>query len=170
MIKIRPENTTDINAIETLNHEAFGNEGNEIVKLITLMRDRNELLFSLVATKNAQIVGHVCASSVTVDGNDFCIAGIAPLAVSELHRHRGIGSMLMEEIIVQLRDSGCTAAVLLGSPHYYQRFGFKTASHFNLQNEYGANDAFMAMELRPDALKHLSGMVKYASSFAECGA
>ena len=76
----------------------------------------------------------------------------------------------MEKIIVQLRDEGCIAAVLLGNPNYYHRFGFQTASNYKLDNEYNATDAFMAMELQDCALENINGMIKYVSAFAECDA
>ena len=167
-IHIRRETNNDIDSIDHLNREAFG--GEDEPKLIQLIRERSELSVSLVAIEENTIVGHVCASPVTVNGNKQGIVGIGPLSVYESYRCRGIGGMLMEEIIVQLRDAGFVAAVLLGNPNYYPRFGFSSGASYNLQNEYRADDAFMAMELQPDALKNISGMVKYVSAFAECGA
>ncbi len=167
-IDIQLETNTDIDVIDQLNREAFDGEGEP--NLIKLLRNRNELLVSLVAAEDDTIVGHVCASPVSVDGTNHSIAGIGPLSVYELHRCRGIGGLLMEEVIEQLKTDGCIAAVLLGNPNYYPRFGFKPASQFDLQNEYGADDAFMAMELQPDALKNIGGMVQYVSAFAECDA
>jgi putative acetyltransferase len=76
----------------------------------------------------------------------------------------------MEQIILHLRANECIAAVLLGNPKYYPRFGFKTASEFGLHNEYGAVDTFMALELQPNALKNITGLVRYVSAFVECSA
>ena len=76
----------------------------------------------------------------------------------------------MEEIISELRATGITAAVLLGNPSYYPRFGFISGTQFDLQNEYGESDAFMAIELKEDALNNISGMVQYVAAFAECDA
>ncbi len=86
------------------------------------------------------------------------------------HRFRGIGGKLMEEVIAQLRNDGCVAAVLLRTPNYYPRFGFSSGADFGLQNEYGAGDPFMAMELQDGSLENISGMVNYLSAFAECNA
>ncbi len=167
-IAIRVEEENDFASIDQLNKEAFGGEGE--AKLVSLLRIRKELLISLVATKDDEIIGHVCASPVTVNGNDHSIAGIGPLSVYESHRCCGIGGMLMEEVIAQLRNDGCVAAALLGNPTYYPRFGFLSGASFNLQNEYGAGDPFMAMELQEGALNNISGMVMYVSAFAECDA
>ena len=167
-ISLRKERTDDIEAIDQLNREAFNSTDEP--KLVKLLRGRDELLVSLVAVGDAKIVGHVCASPVKVDGHDYSIAGIGPLAVNESHRKQGIGAMLMEETIKLLRDGGFIAAVVLGSPKYYPRFGFSPGAEFGLQNEYYAGDSFMVMELQPNSLDPVSGMARYVSAFAECGA
>lgn len=165
-ISLRKERTDDIEAIDQLLRDAFGCEGEP--KLVKLLRERDELVVSIVALLGEKIVGHVVASPVKIDGIVCSIAGIGPLAVYESHRTHGIGAMLMEQIITQLRNDGLFAAVLLGSPKYYPRFGFSPAADFGLQNEYGEGDAFMAMELQPNSLKNTIGMVQYVSAFREC--
>jgi putative acetyltransferase len=165
-IQIHHETQDNIDAIDLLNREAFGSEDEP--KLIKQLRERNELLISLVAMYGDSLVGYVCASRVFVEGTDYSIAGIGPLAVSESHRKQGIGAMLMKEVIEQLRTDGCIAAVLLGDPNYYPRFGFHTASQFKLDNEYNATDAFMAMELQPTSLDAISGVVQYSPAFSLC--
>ena len=57
--------------------------------------------------------------------------------------------------------------VVLGDPGYYGRFGFVPASSQGLQNEYGAEDAFMVRELAEDGLDGVSGLVRYAPAFAD---
>ena len=166
--KVVKETENDIDAIDQLTREVFGRE--DEAKLVSLLRERNQLLISLVAIKDGHIAGHVCASLVTANGNNCSIAGIGPLSVFASHRCRGIGGKLMEEVIVQLRNDGCVAAVLLRTPNYYPRFGFSSGADFGLQNEYGAGDPFMAMKLQDGSLENISGMVNYVSAFAECNA
>jgi predicted N-acetyltransferase YhbS len=50
-------------------------------------------------------------------------------------------------------------------PAYYQRFGFQPATLWQLENEYGAGDEFMAIELVPDSLHGISGFVRYGEEF-----
>ena len=59
--------------------------------------------------------------------------------------------------------------VVLGNPRFYSRFGFSPASDYGLGNEYGADEHFMAMELREGALAEVIGMVKYQPEFREAG-
>ena len=42
--------------------------------------------------------------------------------------------------------------VVLGHVAYYPRFGFRKASLFGLGNEYGVDEEFMVLELRPGTL------------------
>jgi len=64
---------------------------------------------------------------------------------------------------------GFTSIVVLGEPAYYGRFGFLPGSRFGLQNEYGAGDAFMAVELQGGILPQPAGMVRYSPEFAWVG-
>ncbi len=48
--------------------------------------------------------------------------------------------------------------VLFGNPDYYGKFGFRDARHFGITTSSGENfAAFMAMELKEEALKDVSG-------------
>ena len=58
------------------------------------------------------------------------------------------------EGLKQIETKGFNAVVLLGHAKYYPRFGFVPASQFMLRCEYDVpDDAFMAKELTPGALK-----------------
>jgi putative acetyltransferase len=56
--------------------------------------------------------------------------------------------------------------VVLGESSFYRRFGFRQASTLGLRNEYGAEEGFMVIELRPGALPQNGGLVKYSAEFA----
>jgi len=55
--------------------------------------------------------------------------------------------------------------VLLGHPEYYARFGFVKASDHRLDNEYGADDAFMVYTIKENAIPTGGGLVQYAAEF-----
>ena len=124
-------------------------------------------MISLVAEEGGRIVGHVAFSPMTVDGKEGGL-GLAPVAVASEYQGRGIGGRLIEEGIKRARESGTPFVVVLGHPEYYPRFGFQKASTFDLKNEYGADDAFMVLELRPGGLPK-GGLVKYCDEFAMFG-
>ena len=104
------------------------------------------------------------------DGAKFQEVGCEVTAIDlcESPRKQGIGTLLMEAVIQDVKDKGYVAAVLLGHPEYYPRFGFQTASNFNLGNEHGWSNAFMALELLPNSLAEISGTVQYSPAFAIC--
>jgi putative acetyltransferase len=62
------------------------------------------------------------------------------------------------------RERGLAAAVVLGDPAYYPRFGFSAAAAQNLRAPF-RGPAFMAMELLPGGLDGITGTVRYAAAF-----
>ena len=81
-----------------------------------------------------------------------------PVSVKpELHG-QGIGSLLIRHSLGRARMLGFRAALILGRPAFYARFGFVPASQFNITLQDGNSpDAFMALELAPGALSSLDG-------------
>ncbi len=165
-VEIRREKPEDIDGISRVVAKAFGR--NLEAGLVTLIRSREQSLLSLVATENGEIVGHVMVSPIEItpaQQGDF--GAVAPLSVLPRDQAKGIGSALMYAMIKQSRDLGFDALFLLGSPGYYPRFGF-SPSH--LDNEYGATDAFMQLELVQGCLETVKGKAVYVSAFGESGA
>lgn len=167
-IALRVEQPPDIAGIDAVHREAF--ESFAESRLVRLLRDRGELLVSLVAVDGPTIVGHVAASPVTIAAKSCSAIGIGPIAVREASRRQGIGASLMRAVVAEATARGLRLAVLLGSPSYYSRFGFEPAGPVGLENEYGAGDAFMVLELAKGASVGVQGLVRYASAFGECDA
>jgi len=162
-LEIRKERHDDIEEISQVVGAAFGSEVE--ASLVSLIRLREQSLLSLVAIQDEQIVGHVLVSPITITpSQEGKFGGLAPLSVDPRCQGKGIGSALMLAAIDECKGQGLNALFLLGSPNYYPRFGF-TPSH--LDNEYGASDAFMHLELRPDSIQSVRGLVKYVSAFNE---
>ena len=73
----------------------------------------------------------------------------------------------MREGLARCRAAGVDGVVVLGHAEYYPRFGFVPAAQFGLRCEYDVPaDVFMAIELNPDALGGVSGLVRYHEAFA----
>ena len=89
----------------------------------------------LVADEGGSIVGHVLAAVGDVDGGPMI--GIAPLSVRPERQGQGIGSALMQELLRRVEAAGWPVALLLGSPQYYSRFGFRPAAELGIT--YGAD-------------------------------
>lgn len=85
------------------------------------------------------------------------------------HQGEGIGSRLIREGLSACRSAGYDAAVVLGHPAYYQRFGFERAGKSGLANEYGVDDEFMVVSLR-GSLMGAQATVRYQPEFGDTGA
>lgn len=168
MIRIRSELPEDVEAIYSLNQEAF--EGTAEANLVNNLRTSNAMILSLVAIKNNEIVGHIAFSPVTIESDQATVnaVGLAPMAVSPEFQRSGIGSQLVEEGLNRIRTAGHDLVVVLGHPEYYPRFGFVPAKKYGIRWEQDApEEAFMIKELREGALKEVRGTVKFRPEFNE---
>ena len=168
-IVIRPEVPEDYDAIRLVNQQAFN--GMAEANLVELLRARGKAIVSLVALLEHQIVGHILFSPASIEPpcQGIQIAGLAPMAVLPRYQNRGIGTKLVDFGLQACRERHYDIVVVLGHPNFYLRFGFQRASALGIDNEYGADEAFMVMELRPDVLVQVSGLVRYALEFLEAG-
>lgn len=101
---------------------------------------------SFTALTDGEVVGHVTASQATVA--DDPVAAVGPIGVLPDHQGTGIGSALMDALLSAADAAGVPLIVLLGSPQYYGRFGFRPASELGVippEPEWG--DAFQARPL-----------------------
>jgi len=167
MIEIRAERPGDEAAIRHVNVLAFGAPAE--ARLVDQLRATHKVVVSLVAQRGDDIVGHILFSPVTIAQAPPSLraVGLAPMCVLPEYQHQGIGSRLVHEGLAACQAAGCDAVVVLGHVGFYPRFGFAKAGDADLENEYGATDAFMVRELRPGALANVGGLVKYSAEFAE---
>jgi len=170
MIEIRSEHAGDLDAVRRVHESAFAPSLAE-ARLVDMLRAAGRVRVALVALAAGQIVGHVLFSpvSVAVAPGGFRGVGLAPVGVLPAFQRKGVGSGLIRQGLDMCRSAGYDAVVVLGHPGYYPRFGFATAHNFQLENEYNAGEAFMAMELKAGALAGVSGLVKYAPEFRAAG-
>jgi putative acetyltransferase len=170
VIAIRPERPDDHPFVREVNERAFG--GPAEARLVDMLRAAGKAVVSLVAVDaGGRVVGHVMFSRVTVDGAPAGLraVGLAPMSVLPEVQNRGIGSRLVREGLAACKREGCDVVVVLGHAAYYPRFGFVRAKDHGLHDEYGAVEAFMAMELTQGVLGRVRGLVKYASELREAG-
>lgn len=165
--KVRGETPADHAAIAQITATAFNNTAE--VQLITQLRQHSNECLSLVAEQHAKLVGHIMFSPATLDNTaEIKLMALAPMAVSNVLQHQGIGSALVRAGLELCRQRGIDAVVVLGHAAYYPRFGFKPASRFNISGPWQVADgSFMLLELKPGALKGKSGQVQYHPAFAQ---
>jgi putative acetyltransferase len=158
---IRPETPADVAAIYEVNRLAFGQEAE--ARLVSALRDGGFARVSLVAEIDGQIVGHVMFSDLSIVTPDRTIAALAlaPMAVLPNLQGKGIGSQLVRQGLAVCQAHGHQIVIVLGHPHYYQRFGFSTELAKPLASPF-SGDAWMALELLPGSLKGVVGRVAYS--------
>ncbi len=125
-----------------------------------------------MAEINGQVVGHVLFTPVRLvadTGETINGTGLAPLAVHPEYQNQGIGSILCEAGVEEMRDSGVPFVVVLGHPAYYSRFGFEPATEcgFRCAYEDVPAEAFMIKIFQPQVLEGLSGAIYYRQEFDE---
>ena len=162
MYYCRPERTGDEAAIHELNAAAFPSPAE--AELVDALRAAGRLAISLVAADPDGVVGHIAFSPVTA--GEHAGLGLAPVAVREAHRRRGVAAMLVREGLAACETLRTPFVVVLGDPAYYGRFGFVRAADFGLGNEYGVHAEFMVLALRPGGLPPVGSLVRYAPEFA----
>jgi putative acetyltransferase len=126
---VRAENATDHDEIASVVSRAFGSP-NE-AQLVAAIRASSNYVpsWSLVATVERRVVGHVMVSYVILrDGaSEHCVPSLSPLSVDPDHQARGIGSAMVRAVAAVVDAAGEPLIVLEGSPWYYSRFGFEYA-------------------------------------------
>jgi putative acetyltransferase len=161
--RIRAETPADIASVRAVNLAAF--PGPEEADLVDRLRADGDVVVSLVATAGGAAVGHVLFSRLPIETAGGIVAGaaLAPVAVLPERQRQGIGGALVREGLRRCRAAGIAAAVVLGHPGYYPRFGFSAAAAHRLRAPF-SGEAFMALALAPGALD-APGTLRYARAF-----
>ena len=169
ILKIRHSTESDRIAISGIHTSAFGQEqGQEIVELVNalLVDDTAKPLLSLVAEKDARLVGHILFTVARLQPGDqeVPVRILAPLAVSSDFQGEGIGGVLIREGLKQLAESGVDLVFVLGHPGYYPKFGFQTAGELGFEAPYPIPaehaDAWMVQELKAGVIDSNEGRVQ----------
>ncbi|MBN8608877.1 MAG: N-acetyltransferase [Caulobacterales bacterium] len=160
---IRPATRRDDPAIRQILRHAFG--GDDEANLVEHLRADGDALVELVSATDIALTGHILYSPLKIEraGEILSAAALAPVAVLPAFQRAGHGKALIEAGNAACADLGLSAIIVLGHPDYYPRFGFSAAAAESLQAPF-SGPAFMALELRPDALK-AGGRVHYAKAF-----
>jgi putative acetyltransferase len=166
MFEIRPERFGDAAAIHAVHCAAFPADAE--ARIVDRVRAAGRSRVSLVAAEEGAVIGHILFSPVSIVGPAGACEGLglAPVAVVPWRQRLGVGSALVIAGLAACQQQSCGFVVVLGHAEYYPRFGFMRASLRGLRNEYGADEAFMVLELRPGALPPGGGLVQYGPEFA----
>jgi predicted N-acetyltransferase YhbS len=173
-MNIRAENQVDYEVTESLIQEAFLNaefSNHKEYLLVHELRHSESFvpLLSLIAESDNQIVGHILFTKVKIEGiiTKESLA-LAPLSVLPKMQRRGIGTRLLKYGLQKAKEIGFESVIVLGHPEYYKKFGFMSASRWNIKCPFEVPDeVFMALELKENALNNAAGVVRYPDVFTE---
>jgi putative acetyltransferase len=164
--EIRAEKPGDVPAVREVNRLAFGRE--DEARVVDDLRSGAHARISLVASREDKIIGHVMFSALSIEteyGSVEALA-LAPVAVVPEAQGQGVGSALIQEGLRRCVGLGHSVVIVLGDPDYYSRFGFSSALARKLRSRY-SGEAFMALELTPQALNGVKGDVRYPPPFED---
>ncbi|MGU7773184.1 GNAT family N-acetyltransferase [Burkholderia sp. MR1-5-21] len=166
VVTLRDERAADAAAIARVIAAAFAGEpqgGRFEQRIVDALRADGCLSVSLVAERDARIVGHVAFSPVTIgDGSHAGWYGLAPLAVLPDCQRQSIGAGLVRTGLDALRRLGARGCVVLGEPAYYTRFGFGPAG--DIVFPQAPPEYLMALSF-DDSVPRPAGDVRYHASF-----
>jgi putative acetyltransferase len=143
VIEIRLERPEDRPRSIAIERQAFG--GSQEAAIVEAVRDL-EGSFALVADEEGGPLGHVQLSRAWI--GDEPVLALGPIGVVPARQGEGIGSALVRAALDTSRDRGEIAVILLGSPAFYPRFGFRAGSSFGLRNPFTGTqeDGFVVAE------------------------
>jgi putative acetyltransferase len=169
---VRPQEPNDYEAAKVVYAEAFKRPDHldlvppEVGLLAALWEAKDvidELSFTALA-ENSDVVGHVTASRATVGSHS--VVAVGPIGVLPDHQAKGIGSGLMSALLDAADAENVPLVVLLGSPQYYGRFGFRSAVELGVippEPKWGS--AFQARPLSAYT-PAIAGPFEYAPAFS----
>jgi len=167
---LRQESSTDFKAVFHLNRVAFGQDSE--ANLVNALRQNPPIFvpeLSIVATINDSVVGHILFTIISIKDPHEQLhesLALAPMAVIPAFQKMEIGGKLITKGLEVAKALGFKSVIVLGHEHYYPKFGFEPASKWNIKPPFDVpSNAFMAIELIHDGLKHISGTVIYPKEF-----
>jgi predicted N-acetyltransferase YhbS len=132
---VRPRHATEEEAVLTVVREAFaGPERDGELEAGVVARTwavgASPAGLDLVAVGGNAIVGHALGAIGQLGGRPAL--AVAPLCVAPTRQGEGIGSALMNDLLRRAEIAGWPLVLVLGSPGYYQRFGFEPSGPFGI--------------------------------------
>ncbi|MDG4972949.1 N-acetyltransferase [Lactococcus lactis] len=172
-MKIRTVEKDDFKEIDELIREAFtktdhgyGNES-ELVTKIRKVNGYNSYL-EVIALSNNKIIGHGLLSPVKIINKKEEFRGLvlAPLAVLPSSQGQKVGGKILLELEERARELGYSYISILGHASYYPKFGYIPASQYKIKAPFEVSDEnFMIKPLLENALKNVTGTIKYSDAF-----
>ena len=151
---IRLEEEKDYLKVENLVRDAFWNvyrPGAYEHYIVHNLRDDSSFIYDLayIIEKNDEIIGHINYSNGRLDlyrknryGVDIKVADgsekasvLGPISINSKYQSNGYGSKLIRHTLKLAEDMDIPFVFVIGDEDYYHRFGFESASEYNIYLE-----------------------------------
>ena len=137
---IRLEHEKDYLEVENLVRNSFWNiyrPGAYEHYIVHLLRNHPSFIKDLayVIEKDGEIIGHINYSKGEInygDGNSKDAVVLGPVSIDKRYQNRGYGTKLIEYTLKLIDDKDLPFVFVIGDENYYSRFGFESASRYNL--------------------------------------
>ncbi len=171
---VRPEQKTEAARIREVIQEAFDpmvfSTGREWELVENIRQSQGYIpALALVAVCDGVLVGHSLISLAEIEGKKkkHSALVLGPVSVLPEFQRQGIGREMIQIGITAAKRLPLPAMIVVGDPAYYGSFGFQLAVPQGIHMPFGFDeeDYLQVLELKPDALKQLTGTVKYPPAF-----
>ncbi len=171
-VVIRAEEAADHAEVDAVVRAAFARHPDEVALLVERIRASENFVpeLTLVAADASGVIGHVMLSWVGIEDRSSRILNLSPMSVRPDRQRRGVGSLLIRDVLDRAEEAGEPAVVVEGIPAYYPRFGFERASllGFFAPDASTPDAAFMVKRL-PGYDPGLAGRIVYPAAFDHLG-
>lgn len=142
-MKIRLETPNDYLEVENLVRDSFWNiyrPGAYEHYIVHNLREDESFIKDLayVIEKDDEIIGHINYSNGKLyfkKGKCRKVPVLGQIAIAENYQNKGYGSKLIEFTLNLIKDKDIPYVFVVGDENYYKRFGFESASKYNLHLE-----------------------------------
>ena len=138
-MRIRLESENDYMEVEELVRDSFWNvyrPGAYEHFIVHNLRDDESFLENLayVIEEDGKIVGHINYSRGTISYESGIVPAVVlgPLAIKKSCQNHGLGSKLIDYTLQIAQGDNIPFILVIGDEDYYSRFGFESASKYNL--------------------------------------
>ncbi|WP_370931593.1 GNAT family N-acetyltransferase [Bartonella sp. DGB1] len=156
---LKTENASLVEKKDAFLDECFFSRRSGPCHAIRLESSQILSLSYLVFSDKDEIIANIQIWSITA--GDVPAALMGPLVVDPKFRGLGLGKYLTNLVIEQAKAENIGALFLIGDRAYYEKFGFshQLTKNFYIPQTFGSYDPnrFLAMELKQDYLKNISG-------------
>lgn len=163
-IQILKDDDTQDDEIRKVIINAFKDTSEAI--LVENIKRESDYYISYIAKDGDRIVGHVMISPMLING-ERNVLSLAPVSVLEEYANRGIGTRLIKSVLSDAcSNTDYKVITVLGSDHYYSRFGFigfddtRFKLPFDIEKRF-----FQVMEIEKGFLEKITGTFHYPEYF-----